>query len=204
MAAISWSRPLARSSRFGASGGSGAARVGGDEFAVALTGTAAREAAAGAASAIVHSLDQPFAIRGFEFHVSAAVGYAVSIGTGLTPGEVVRRADVAMYHAKAGAEREAIAITRRWRPAGSRRSGSRPPSAAPSSRASSRSSTSPWCAPPTSRSSASRPSVRWTSREFGPVSPVTFIPVAEETGLIHEIGRIVFDRACRDLLQWPA
>jgi EAL domain-containing protein (putative c-di-GMP-specific phosphodiesterase class I) len=45
--------------------------------------------------------------------------------------------------------------------------------------------------------------VRWTSPEFGAVSPALFIPVAEETGLIHDIGTFVIDRACRDLLRWP-
>ncbi|MBN9010639.1 MAG: EAL domain-containing protein [Rhizobiales bacterium] len=35
------------------------------------------------------------------------------------------------------------------------------------------------------------------------MSPALFIPVAEETGLIHDIGRFVIDRACRDLLRWP-
>ena len=49
----------------------------------------------GAASAIVHCLDQPFTVYGFEFHVTASVGYAVAGGTGLTPSEIVRRADLA-------------------------------------------------------------------------------------------------------------
>src|SRR5581483_4127356 len=85
------------------------ARVGGDEFAVVMTSRTARDAAPGAASAIVHSLDRPFTVQGFEFHVSASVGYAVAGGMGMTPTEIVRRADIAMYHAKASAEREAIA-----------------------------------------------------------------------------------------------
>ena len=59
-----------RPSRFDAAAGAALARVGGDEFAVALTGKAARDTAAGAASAIVHSLDQPFTVHGFEFHVT--------------------------------------------------------------------------------------------------------------------------------------
>jgi EAL domain-containing protein (putative c-di-GMP-specific phosphodiesterase class I) len=45
--------------------------------------------------------------------------------------------------------------------------------------------------------------MRWTSDEFGPVSPAVFIPVAEETGLIHDIGRFVVNRACQDLHRWP-
>jgi EAL domain-containing protein (putative c-di-GMP-specific phosphodiesterase class I) len=45
--------------------------------------------------------------------------------------------------------------------------------------------------------------VRWNSPEFGAVSPAVFIPVAEETGLIHQVGRFVVARACRDLHRWP-
>ena len=51
-----------------------------------------------------------------------------------------------------------------------------------------------------------RRSRRWSAgrrREFGAVSPALFIPVAEETGLIHDIGRFVVDRACEDLHRWP-
>ena len=45
--------------------------------------------------------------------------------------------------------------------------------------------------------------VRWTSKELGTVSPATFVPVAEETGLIHDLGRFVVDRACQDAAKWP-
>jgi EAL domain-containing protein (putative c-di-GMP-specific phosphodiesterase class I) len=46
--------------------------------------------------------------------------------------------------------------------------------------------------------------VRWTSSELGSVSPAIFVPVAEETGLIHDIGRWVVNRACEDLHHWPS
>ena len=86
------------------------ARIGGDEFAVALIGEGgARRPPPARPPRIVHSLDQPFTIHGFEFHVTASVGYAVATGTAMTPSEVVRRADLAMYQAKNGAEREAVA-----------------------------------------------------------------------------------------------
>ncbi len=45
--------------------------------------------------------------------------------------------------------------------------------------------------------------VRWNSKEFGNVAPALFIPVAEETGLIHDIGRTVMRHACQDLARWP-
>ncbi|WP_196260765.1 EAL domain-containing protein [Pelagibacterium limicola] len=45
--------------------------------------------------------------------------------------------------------------------------------------------------------------LRWQHPERGPVSPLDFLPVAEETGLIVEIGRMVLERACREALKWP-
>jgi diguanylate cyclase (GGDEF)-like protein len=179
------------------------ARLGGDEFAVALAGKEVRDTAAGAASAVVHSLDQPFTIRGFEFHVTVAVGYAVAGGTGLTPGEVVRRADIAMYHAKNGAEREAVAyhstmetgaLEKKQVEVALRRAvevGDLKVHYQPVVRAEDLTIV------------GVEALLRWTSKEFGTISPSLFVPVAEETGLIHDIGRFVVDRACQDMLNWP-
>jgi predicted signal transduction protein with EAL and GGDEF domain len=179
------------------------ARIGGDEFAVLMTGKAAGMAAAAAASAIVHSFDRPFTVAGFEFHVSAAVGYAVADPGATDPIELVRRADVAMYHAKAAAERDAViyhptmetgALEKKQVETGLRRAieqGELQVYYQPVVRAADLGMV---CV---------EALVRWTSPEFGAVSPALFIPVAEETGLIHDIGTFVIDRACRDLLRWP-
>jgi diguanylate cyclase (GGDEF)-like protein len=178
-------------------------RIGGDEFAVALIGETARETAAGAASAIVHSLDQPFTIRGFEFHVTAAIGYAVAGGTGLTPTEIVRRADIAMYHAKNGAERDAAAYHSTMETGALEKK-----QVETALRRAIETEEFKVFYQPVVRSSdlavvSLEALVRWTSRELGTVSPGLFIPVAEETGLIHEIGKIVIDRACQDIANWP-
>ena len=45
--------------------------------------------------------------------------------------------------------------------------------------------------------------VRWNSKELGKVGPDRFIPIAEQTGLIHDIGAFVLEKACRDLARWP-
>jgi EAL domain-containing protein (putative c-di-GMP-specific phosphodiesterase class I) len=45
--------------------------------------------------------------------------------------------------------------------------------------------------------------LRWTDPEMGPVSPAVFVPIAEETGLIYDLGLYVLRRACRDAAAWP-
>ncbi len=179
------------------------ARVGGDEFAVALTGRSAPAAVAGVASAMVHALDQPFSVAGFQFQVTAAVGYAVSDGQDVTPAELLRRADLAMYQAKNAAERDAVpyhsgletgalhrkrlGIALRGAIEGDELSVAYQPIVRASDLA----------------IVSVEALVRWDSKEFGRVSPAEFIPVAEETGAIHDIGKFVFQRACQDMIEWP-
>ncbi len=163
------------------------ARIGGDEFSVLLTGTGAADAAAGAASALVHALDRPFTVYGFEFHVTAAVGYAVADGPSVTPTEVLRRADLAMYQAKAGAERDTVAyhaametgaLEKKQVESALRKAveaGELTVAYQPIVRATDLTLTS------------LEVLVRWNSKEFGNISPALFIPVAEDTGLIHDI-----------------
>ncbi len=180
------------------------ARIGGDEFAIALIADNIVTATASAAAAAARSLDQPFTISGFEFHVSASVGYAIATGRGVEPGELVRRADIAMYHAKNGAEREAVAyhptmetgaLEKKQLESGLRRA------------IDNGNELKVFYQPVVRTSDLSivgfEALARWESPEFGSVSPSLFIPVAEETGLIHDIGRLVVNQACRDLVRWP-
>ena len=152
---------------------------------------------------IAHSIDKPFTISGFEFHVTASVGYAIANEAGMKPSEVIRRADLAMYQAKNGAEREPVAyhatmetgaLEKKQIETGLRRAienGDLKVFYQPVVRAADM------------KIVGLEALVRWTSAEFGAVSPALFIPVAEETGLIHDIGRLVVNRACEDLHRWP-
>ncbi|WP_084639968.1 putative bifunctional diguanylate cyclase/phosphodiesterase [Kaistia adipata] len=179
------------------------ARVGGDEFAVALTGKTAQATVAGVASAMVHSLDQPFGVAGFQFQVTAAVGYAVADGKDVTPSELMRRADLAMYQAKNAAERDAVPYHSGLETGALHRK-----RLGIALRGAIEADEFSVVYQPIVRASdlavvSVEALVRWDSKEFGRVSPAEFIPVAEETGAIHEIGKFVFQRACRDMVEWP-
>lgn len=178
-------------------------RIGGDEFAALVVGRDAGTAAATAAAALVRALDEPFAVFGFEFHVTAAVGYAIAEGGAATPIELLRRADLAMYQAKNGAEREPLA----YHPAMETGALERKQIETALRRAVEAGELTVTYQPVVKASDLSMIAVealvRWNSREFGPVSPALFIPVAEETGLIHDIGRFVITTACQDIVRWP-
>jgi diguanylate cyclase (GGDEF)-like protein len=195
-------RALARRISSAIPPGTALARIGGDEFAVAVI-CGIESQVARLAHRISHSIDKPFTISGFEFHVTASVGFAVANEPGMLASEVIRRADVAMFHAKSAAEREPIpysptmetgALEKKRIEAGLRRA--------------IENGDLKVLYQPVVRSDdltivGLEALVRWTSGEFGAVSPAVFIPVAEETGLIHEIGKWVMNRACQDLHRWP-
>lgn len=179
------------------------ARIGGDEFAIALRGAGLAGRVTEIACAVVQSIERPFTISGFEFHVTASVGYALSGEPGVDSADVIRRADVAMYQAKNGAEREPIAYHASMETGALEKKrierGLR--------RAIEKGELRVFYQPVVRASDMTvvglEALMRWTSEEFGPVSPALFIPVAEETGLIHDVGRFVVNRACEDLHRWP-
>jgi len=196
-------RALAVRIKAAAPAGAALARIGGDEFALALIGPDAGATAARVAQVISTAVDRPFTICGFEFHVTASVGYAVADGDGLTTADLIRRADLAMYHAKNGAEREPMGYQ------STMETGARAKKEIESElrHAIEAGELQVYYQPIVSVASGEiaglEALVRWTSAERGPVSPAVFIPVAEETGLIQEIGRFVVNRAAQDLHRWP-
>ena len=183
--------------------GTSLARIGGDEFAVALFGPDADASARRVARAIGAAIDRPFTICGFEFHVTASVGYAVASEIGLIPSDLIRRADLAMYQAKNGAERDALAYDATME-TGAR---AKKEIEAGLRHAIEAGKLEVYYQPIVSSTAGEivglEALVRWTDPDRGSVSPALFIPVAEETGLIQDIGRFVINRAAADLHRWP-
>jgi diguanylate cyclase (GGDEF)-like protein/PAS domain S-box-containing protein len=178
------------------------ARVGGDEFNVCVFGEDAEQATRAVAERMVKCFQHEFSVDGSLFHVTAAVGYAVSDGTAEPP-ELVRRADVAMYRSKAIRTREPIRYDERYESGADKRK-----EIESELRAALKAGDLKVLYQPIVRSAdGSLASVeallRWGSAKLGTVSPAAFIPVAEETGLIVDIGRYVLEEACSVLNDWP-
>ena len=180
------------------------ARLGGDEFVVILPGITNPGDAALVASKIINALHSPIEAHGHELHTSPSIGISLFPDDGPDGDTVLKNADTAMYHAKAVGRNnyqffaadmnevasERLDIERKLRHAISRNELA-------------------LVYQPQFRADSSRPTgvealLRWHHPTDGMISPDRFIPVAEETGMIVEIGDWVLHTACREMQHWVA
>jgi diguanylate cyclase (GGDEF)-like protein/PAS domain S-box-containing protein len=179
------------------------ARFGGDEFAVLLQ-SAGAEAALRAAEALQRALAAPVALGGYEVVTSASIGIAVATAQTDGPEALLRSADVAMYRAKAGGPGRCEVYDRAMHALAL----SRLRTETELRRALARGEITPHYQPivalATGRISGVEALARWRHAERGWIHPAEFVPVAEESGAILELGRRVLTQACRDAGEWPS
>ncbi|HEV7523731.1 MAG TPA: diguanylate cyclase [Acidimicrobiia bacterium] len=179
------------------------ARLGSDEFVVLCPSASDLDAIKTVAHRIVDALGGPFVISGSEVFVGASIG--VSVSTGIeSPLELLRFADTAMYRAKEdGNSRIEVFDTKMQRHAARRLDVE---SALRQARG--RDELLAYYQPivdlETGEVSNLEALIRWDRRGVGLIRPDNFIPVAEEAGIIMEIGAWMMHTATRDCMRWQS
>jgi diguanylate cyclase (GGDEF)-like protein len=179
------------------------ARFGGDEFVVLQTPLRNPEAATRLARRIVEDLSATYDIDGHRVVIGASVGIAVAPRDGNGADVLLKNADMALYRAKS----EGRGSWRFFEPemdvkAQARRSLELDLRHAVEAGAF-EVHYQPLINLKTGRISTCEALLRWRHPERGMISPAEFIPIAEEMGLIVDIGNWVLRRACLDCAHWP-
>ena len=178
------------------------ARVGGDEFVIVVSAYEDADHLIMLARHILDMIAVPFAVADYEYYLGASIGISLFPEDGQDVATLIRNADSAMYYAKQRGRNNFQFFTaelnqhlqRRFTIEQSLR------------RALAADELSlvyqPIVDSQFGRTIGAEALLRWYNSELGNVSPVEFIPVAEDAGLIVEIGDWVLARACEQVAQW--
>jgi diguanylate cyclase (GGDEF)-like protein/PAS domain S-box-containing protein len=177
-------------------------RLGGDEFVVLLSEIASPEDAATSARRIVLSLRAPHLVAGQDLHINASIGISIYPEDGEDAETLIKNADTAMYHAKESgrnnfqffkAEMNLKAVERQSLEGGLRRALGREEFLL---------HYQPKVNLDTGEITGVEALIRWQQPDRGLVLPAQFVPIAEDCGLIVQIGRWVLREACTQARAW--
>ncbi len=178
-------------------------RVGGDEFAALIPNRTRREIEQ-LCSQLIESLAEPMEFDGRRAFVGVSIGVSMAPYDGTDRAELNRKADVALYHAKtAGRRRFSIFGTQMDDAIQNRAAIETELREALRTKKEFSVVYQPKYAGHGSHMLGVEALVRWEQPERGMISPALFIPIAEEAGLIADLGLWVLETACRDAVAWP-
>lgn len=190
--------------RRAAGAGAAVARIGGDEFMLLVRSRDEGRSAQDLAQRIVAAMTVPFMIESWSLPTSASVGIALFPHHGSTEQDLLKTADIALYEAKRGGRntarlfepemRERLRMTRALE--------------VELRQAVAQGQFEAWYQPIqdllTGRPDRYEALARWRHPERGLIAPDQFIPLAEQTGAIIEIGEQILRQACLTAAGWPA
>jgi diguanylate cyclase (GGDEF)-like protein len=181
------------------------ARLGGDEFAIIQCNDSQEtDTAEALAAKIIALIAEPFSVGGIDVGIGASIGIALSPEHGTHADDLLKKADLALYHAKSsGRNRYAIFESALGQAAVEKHTLENE-----LRRALARNEFEVYFQPivdtKTMKMRSAETLIRWHHPERGLISPAQFIPLAEESGTILQIGEWVLENACREAVKWPA
>ncbi len=179
------------------------ARLGGDEFAIVKTAVEDEAEVAELATMALESIRVPYDCMGHQVASDASIGIALAPQHGTDVDQILKNADLAMYAAKSAGRR----TWRFFEPAMDARVKALRMLETDLRKAIADEALEvhyqPCVSLQSNRVTACEALLRWRHPDRGNISPAEFIPIAEETGLINEIGEWVLAKACAEAATWP-
>lgn len=180
------------------------ARMGGDEFVIVLESAKNKNSAGFVCEKILEIVKQPIKIDNFRLNTSASIGVAMYPNDGDTMQTLIKNADTAMYYAKKQGKdtfeyydeklsvdvHDQLVIEQSLKQAVEKNELYL--------------TYQPQYDLNTRKTKSFEALVRWRNDKLGFVSPATFIPIAEDTGLIVSIGEFIFKKACEDFMKFKS
>ncbi|MCB2064894.1 MAG: EAL domain-containing protein [Novosphingobium sp.] len=178
-------------------------RLGGDEFQVILPGPHKKDELAHLAHRIIENLSQPYSIDGARVTIGASVGISICPDNGTTSEELIRNADLALYAAKDGGRGRYYFYADDLHSDAEERRQLEQDLRDAMTNGDLELHYQPVVSTTTEKITGFEALLRWYHPQHGYLSPARFIPVAEESGLVTQIGEWALRAACDQLSQWP-
>lgn len=174
-------------------------RLGGDEFMVILTNFESRDFIESICKKLLTTLQKPFEIKGKLYHISASIGVTIYPDDGTDPEELVRYADQAMYESKKLGKNRYQYFNKGMQIAAANRAAMLNDIRLAILENQFQLYYQPIVSMYDSTVIKAEALIRWNHPKMGVIGPIEFIPLAEESGLIIELGNWIFDQATSDL-----
>ncbi|MGB3165435.1 MAG: EAL domain-containing protein [Alteraurantiacibacter sp.] len=178
-------------------------RLGGDEFQVILPDMDDRGKLGELASRIIQMISQPYSIDGSRAIIGTSIGVAIAPYDGIEPSELVKATDLALYAAKGGGRGQFRFYSNDLKDAAQDRREIEEDLRDALARGELRMHYQPSVCAKTHIVKGFEALMRWDHPERGAVSPGVFIPIAEDSNLIDELGEWALRHACADAAEWP-
>ena len=178
-------------------------RLGGDEFLVMLPDMDDRGELGELAQRIIQMVSQPYSIEGCRAIIGCSVGIATAPYDGLDAEALSSAADLALYAAKGGGRGQFRFFASDLKDGAHMRRRIEEDLRDALANGQLEMHYQPIVASATNRATCMEALLRWHHPERGFVPPSIFVPVAEEMGLIRELGAFVLQRSCEDAVVWP-